>query len=350
MATFTDTVRFVVEAVTGNAEKNLKGVREEIGKAEGVTGKARAAFSSIGTSLTQNVALAAAGAGTALAAFAADAIRDFQDTAREAGRLADTTGLATDEASRWLAVLRPLNVEGADLADILGNINTKASEGRLAELGIQAEDSHDRLKQTIEYLGSITDETERAARASELLGEEGTRQLAPLIASADTLAESLANVSDAQVISDEERAKAAEFDATMRQLNGAFRDFTLLIGGNLVDAANTSIPVLTDIANAIGFINEQIDRLPAPVRGTLLGFSRGGPIGAAVGGATEGWQSLFGNEAQGLTSTAQMAPPGTPGVSTPVGNTTVNNYYPPSQDGRETDAALQEYWRKNGRG
>ena len=343
MATFTDRIRFVVEAVTGGAESNLKGLRSEIAKAEGAGGKVKASFAGVGTFITQNVTLGLAGAATAIATFVANGAQRFGDMAREAGRLADTTGLATDEASRFLAVLRPLGVEGADLADILGNINSKAAEGRLAELGIQAEGSNERLKQVIELLGSISDETRRAQLASELLGEEGTRQLAPLIANAETLRDKLAAVSDVQVITEEERKRAADYDLAMRNLSTAWSDMSTELGQDLIPALTTVVDLLTKILE-LGQTLEQGGGLAG-----MLGFEIPEAIRPFIPFTDPSRDQVVNQEAQGVVSNATRAPAGTPGVNgfTP-GTVNITNNYPPSTDGRETDKALQDYYKRNG--
>jgi hypothetical protein len=353
MATFTDTVRFVVEAVTGSAERNLKSVRGEMAQAEGVSGKLKAGIGQLSGSLTTTLAAGATAGAAAVGAFAAKAIGDFQELALSADKFSAASGLAVEDASRWIEVVGDIGVETETIAGAVNKLNRAAADGKLRELGIETDDANERLLLTLEHLQGITDETARAKAAQELLGKSWT-ELAPLIESAGSLRDELASVSDAKVINEAEAEKAVKFRDTMDELQGHVEDVTLWLGGALVPAVDSLAgslegvaPILQTVVDLVERLSGAMDDLPPPVRGILKGFSRGGPIGAVVGGATE----TFGWLDNGYpTSNATMAPAGTPGVSAPAGTTTIINNYPPSTDGRETDAALQEYWRKNGRG
>lgn len=341
MSGFTERIQFIVEAVTGSAEKNLKGLRTQLSEAEGFTGKARAGMSGLASTVKDNLGPALLTGAGALVAFGVNAVQQFTSTAREAGKLADITRLSTEESSRWLSVLSQWGVEGNDLADILNNINAKAAEGALEEFGIQAKSSNERLIESIEYVGQLTDETERARVAGILFGEEGARQLGALTASARTLRDRLAEVSDAQVITDEERQKAADADATMRDFEQTLRDVSLAAGQLL-------LPVLQNVADTIRDITSAIDDLPSPPDWltNILTVSLKDIIAPLPGGsgdlARTPYEVIFGLEPgqdYGVKSNATRA-------SAPT--TTVNNYLPASTDGRDVDRGLQEYYRRNG--
>ena len=191
----------------------------------------------------------AAGAGVAAAAIGAlaiDGAREFVALAKEAKNLAVTMGDSTESASRWLEVLRPLGVELGDVQDIFGNMAQliQANDGAFKQLGVSIArntdgtvDMNETIIRTFEALGKVKDGSERAALAQKLFGEQGSRQMTPLIDKADQLRKMLGGVSDAAVITGEEFQRAAAADADLKQLSATFRDIKLELGQGVLPVA-----------------------------------------------------------------------------------------------------------------
>ena len=336
MATFTDTIRFVVEAVTGGAERNLKGLRSELAQTEGAGGKLKAGIGQVGSFISQNIALGAAGAGAAVTAFVAKAVGEFQSLALAADKFAAASGLAVEDASRWIEVAGDIGIEVGTIEGAVIKLNRAAGQGKLKDLGIETEDANERLLLVIEYLDSIEDETQRAVEAQKLLGKSWT-ELAPLIESSETLRDTLAEVADSKVIDPEEVEKAKRYREAMDNFNDALE-------GMSAELAEDVIPLLTTMAGILTNILELAQTI-----------ERGGGLAGMLGFDVPDWlrplipftdptrEEVINEEAQGVVSNAVRAPRGTPGTST-----TINVYQPPSTDGREVDRALADYYKRNG--
>jgi hypothetical protein len=192
-----------------------------------------------------NVGMAAIGAGTAIGGFAVKAVMDFKDLALESGRLADATGLAVDEASRWIEVSGDLNIASSDIQTALLRMNKSIGEGGEAfkELGIEITrtesglvDSNKTFQDAVTAVGAIEDPTLRAKAAQEIFGKSYANIARLMEMSAKDLQEALASVSDQQVVSPEERIRAEKLDAALKDLKEQAETLSLTLGEALVPA------------------------------------------------------------------------------------------------------------------
>lgn len=300
MADFTDRIKLIVETVADKATKDLKGVSSEIGNAEGAFGKAKAAAGGFGQILSANVGLSAAAAGTAVAAFVGDAIGKFQTLALEAGKVAAATGLSVEQASRWMEVAGDLGVNTEALQSAMGRLNKAAGEGKLAKLGIDADNANDRLLNTLAYINSIPDSADRAKAGVDLLGK-GWQTLAPLVEEAGNLKQSLADVGSGQVIDEGELRKARELRDVMDELSDAWDGFVLTVGGSageLVTDIGKIASGIKDVADGITSVIPGGDNLVGNIVETLnpLHQLQNG-LGAVAGmfDESKGWGDRFEN-------------------------------------------------------
>lgn len=228
-------VEFVVK-ITGDVRDLTSDLRRTEGQVQAAGGRLQTAASQVGGFIASNWQAGVTAAGAAIAAFGVSAVDEFQRTALEAGKLADTTGLSVEESSRWLDVLRRQGVEIGDAADVFNNINTKAAEGRFEELGISATTTNERIIELVKYISQVEDETERAKLMAEFFGEEGARQFATLTRSAEALESQLKAVGDTQVIDPKELEKARRYKEATDSLKTSMRDLQLAVGEGLVPA------------------------------------------------------------------------------------------------------------------
>lgn len=343
---FEDRIRLVVEAVTGNATRNLEQVRGELQKTEGPAGRARGAIAGVGDTIRNNLGLTLAGGATAIAGFALSAVRSFQTTALEADKLAAATGLTIDQASRWREVVGDLGLNTDLLAGAVNRLNTADAKGKLAELGIEGDGTNDRLIKVLEYLQAITDETRRSQEATALLGRSWT-ELAPLVDTADTLRDSLAAVSDAKVIDPEEREKARRLRDALDNLNEVSEALALTLGEGLA-------PALADIADWLATLTEKYNQLPPIFRTSLPQYLKDF-VASFPGGSGDMKQTpedlmkkylgIGGGPPSMWDENYDWSGVDTRGRVT-INNTTVT--YPPGTDPRATNSQLQDYWRQNG--
>ena len=95
-------ISVIIDVAVDKGVSSLKKFRSAIGEAETASGKMRAGFDVAKESIVANAANIAMAAGGALIAFGVKSVKAFQDTALAAGQFSDATGLAVDEASRFI--------------------------------------------------------------------------------------------------------------------------------------------------------------------------------------------------------------------------------------------------------
>lgn len=259
------------------ASKQIKRLSQDFQKAEGASAKFKVASAGFKDVLKQNVAQAAAVAGTALVAFGVKSVQAFQETALEAGKFADATGLAVDDASRWIEVAGDVGVSAETMEGAFLRLNKAIGDGApvLEEYGIQAQygadgqvDVNKTMLEAIRVVGKIKDPTERAAAAQQLFGRSYAQAAEIIFDSADNVAAKLGEVSEAKVIDEEELEKARKFRELMDNLQDAIQDMSLAAGEYLV-------PVLQDAGETIADLNEII-RTGTGGTNDLTGAIKGG--------------------------------------------------------------------------
>ena len=233
-----------------NANQAFKNLQQNVKAADTTMGKFKAVTETASGYINANFLPLVGAAGGALVTFGAKAVTEFQNIALAAGKLSDATGLAVDDASRYMEVLGDIGIDAGNLETSLSKLGRAAAgeSDSFKELGAQIEytksggvDINETFINVIDQLNKINDPAKRAKLATELLGK-GWQGMAELIGmGADDLRASLAGVSDAKIIDAAEVKKARDFRAAMDDLKDAVDDVTLVIGSTLV-------PYLTDLA------------------------------------------------------------------------------------------------------
>jgi vacuolar-type H+-ATPase subunit F/Vma7 len=258
--TVANKISVIIDVAVDKGVTSLKKFRSAIGEAETASGKMRAGFDVAKESIVANAANIAMAAGGALIAFGVKAVSAFQDTALAAGAFSDATGLAVDEASRFIEVAGDIGVEAGTVESALGKMNKTlgASPQLFTDLGVEiaktgtgATDVNGTFLNVVDRLNAIKDPAERARVASQLLGK-GWQGMAELIGQGSTaLKASLAGVADAQVIDPDELKKAREFRDRMDDLNDKLQAVMMTVGEELV-------PALSDAAETIGTVTDAL--------------------------------------------------------------------------------------------
>jgi len=238
------------------AETAFGKFRREVGEAQGAMGKFKTIGGAALDSVKANAVAFASGAAAAIGTFVIKSVNAFQDLALSAGKFADATGLSSEEASRFIEVVGDIGVEAATVEKSIGFMNkTLGNSPELFEkLGVQiayaadgSKDINGTFLNVVDRLNEIKDPAQRAATATKLLGR-GWMELAELVGmGADELAASLASVSDAKVISQEELQKARDYRAATDNLKDAWEDFSLQIGQAVVPALTDTFELLNNI-------------------------------------------------------------------------------------------------------
>jgi hypothetical protein len=256
---------YAIEVVTDRAQAGFKGFRQSVSDAEGSVNKFKAGASSAMSTVQANAGNLALAGGAALVAFGTKAVGAFQETALEAGKLADATGLTVEQASRLREVAGDIGVSGETVTAVVAKMNKAIGDGApiVEELGIELQKTADgtvdvnaTLLDTIDRINAIEDPTRRAAAAQQIFGR-GYAQAAELIFdSADNVQRKLAEVSEQKVINEDELEKARQFRESMDNLKDAGEDVALVTGEVLV-------PILGDLAEGLLLARDAADQLNA---------------------------------------------------------------------------------------
>jgi hypothetical protein len=230
-----------------NAKAAFGDFKDAVGKAEGGMGKFKAGSKVALDAVKANAGTLAIAGAAAFGTFATKAITAFQDIALASGKFADATGLSVEDASRYLEVAGDLSIPVDAVEGAIGRLNKTigADPDKVRNLGVDlvylndgSLDVNATFLKTIERIKGIKDPAEKARVAAQLLGK-GWQSMAELIElGADDLKASLDSVSGAQVISDEELAKAKEYRETVQELGDLWNAFVTGAGGAFVEIAN----------------------------------------------------------------------------------------------------------------
>ncbi len=238
-------------------------LKKDINDAEGATGKLKAGTKGIGDMLKQNAAPAAIAAGAALVAFGVKAVNAFQDAALGAGKFADATGLAVEDASRWIEVAGDIGIEAGTIQGAFQKLNKSIADGKpaLSEYGVEIVKTKDGIVDAnatfinaATTIGAIEDPTKRAKAAQELFGKSYGEVAELLEMSANDVKVALEGVSDAKIISEEELQRARKYRARMDELNDKLQDLSITVGGRLADDFVYAAENAQILADAVGKI------------------------------------------------------------------------------------------------
>lgn len=291
---FSQRVEVVIDVVAEKAKAGVQSFRDSISEAEGFTGKFKAAASGAFSYVKEHAGQLAMAGGAAVVAFGVKAVHAFEDTAKAAINLGAATGLAVEDASRWIAVADDHQVKAESLAASIGKISKTLDSTKWAEYGIKTRDAsgaarsaNDILIDALSTLSSISNETERAKVGNELFGK-GYKDLAPLVGhTADEYRKMLGAVEDGQVITASEAKKAERMRMAEDALADAVKEVQLAVGGMVAGYA----PFIERTASAVGWVaqlTQKVEGLAAAIEAGF-GVSSGSPImlyDAAMGAAT----------------------------------------------------------------
>jgi hypothetical protein len=236
-----------------DAKKAFGDFKTAIGNAEGGLGKFQAGSKVVFDTVKANAGNLAIAGGAAFVAFAGQGIKAFQDLALQAGKFADATGLAVQDASRYIEFAGDIAVPIDAIEGAIGRLNKTigTDPDMVRNLGVDlvylkdgSLDVNETFLNTIQRIKDIKDPAEKARVAAKLLGK-GWQATAELIEMGATdVRKALKNVSDEQVIDPAELERAKKFRDTMDDLADKTKKIALALGEFLV-------PIITDIVEII---------------------------------------------------------------------------------------------------
>jgi len=236
-----------------DAKKAFGDFKTAVGNAEGGFGKFKAGSKVALDAVKENAASFAIAGAAALGKFALDGVKAFQDLALGAEKFATATGLAVQDASRYMEAAGDIGVPIDAVEGAIGRLNKTigTDPDMVRDLGVDlvylkdgSLDVNATFLNTIQRIKDIKDPAEKARVAAKLLGK-GWQSMSTLIEmGADDLKKSLDGVSDAKVIDQEELDNAKKLRDIMDTLKDKVEDLSLSIGGSLV-------PVLGDLGKVL---------------------------------------------------------------------------------------------------
>jgi hypothetical protein len=236
-----------------DAKKAFGDFKTSVANAEGGLNKFKAGSKSVMDSVKENAASFAIAGAAALGKFAYDGVKAFQDLALGAEKFATATGLAIEDASRYMEAAGDIGVPIDAVQTAIGKLNKTigADPDKVRDLGVDlvylkdgSLDVNETFLNTIDRLKKIKDPAEKAKVAAQLLGK-GWQSMSTLIEmGADDLKKSLDGVSKSKVIDPKELDRAKELRDIMDTLKDKVEDLSLSIGQSLV-------PVLGDLGKVL---------------------------------------------------------------------------------------------------
>jgi hypothetical protein len=269
-----ETFQIIIDVATENSQKSLKGLRSEVSKTEGGFNKFKVGVSGGMDFVKDHAAAFALGAGTALVGFGIKAVAAFEETAKAALDLSAATGLAVEDASRWIAVGDDFQISAETLTSSIGKIGKTLDADKWSKYGIatrnaggQARDANDILTESLAMLSNIKNGTERARVGNELFGK-GYAALSPMIGhTTDEYKNMLGTVEKGQVITKVEAERAEKMRLAQDKLSDALKDVTLAAGQAVTELA----PAISDVADFVTEINNLGSKLGGSGDGGLFG-------------------------------------------------------------------------------
>lgn len=263
----TNRLSVIIDVAVDQANRGLKSFRQSIQDADTTAGKLKAGFGSAMDSVKANAGNLALAGGAALAAFGAKAVGAFQDTALEAGRLADSLGLTTEEASRFMEVAGDMGIDVGTLEKSIGkmNIEVAKSPAYFDQIGAAIAKNADgttNVQQTflnvVDAINRMPDASKRAEASQKLLGR-GWKDMAELVGKGSVeLKKSLDSVSDAKVIDAQEVEKARKYREAMDNLADSAEDLSLIAGESLVPVLTQAAEALQGLKDAAGAVDDAL--------------------------------------------------------------------------------------------
>jgi hypothetical protein len=259
-------IRVVIDVVGDKAAASLRNFKSDLAGAEGAFGKMKVAGTAAFDQIKGAGAEMAVAAGAALVTFGVKAASAFTGLALEAGKFADATGLAVEDASRWVEVAGDVGIGSAEIEGAILKMNKAIGAGALKEFEgdiVRAKDGTVDASATFESLitkiGAIKDPTDRAAAAQKAFGK-GFASVAELMEmDATELRAALEGVSDAKIIDEGELKRAKEMRDRIDQLKDKFEDFQLEVGEKVVPVMIALADQAILLADAVGTVGSVVD-------------------------------------------------------------------------------------------
>lgn len=248
--------------VTGDskgAQTALGDLANRIPGVGGVMGQLIKSGGDVGSTLGAVIPGAAVAGAAALAAFAVKSVASFAAQAQEVLHFKEVSGLAADEASRFVAVADDYGVAADSLSTAIGKMNKTAGDTpeKLKAVGVEigknsqgAYDSEKTFLNVVDAYNATNDASEKARIGAAAFGKGWQSVVRILDQGSGKLKADFAAVKGFQIFNDADLAKAEAWRHAMDDLGDAIKGIQRELGEKL-------IPVLTEVANRLTNLAER---------------------------------------------------------------------------------------------
>ena len=298
-----------IATLTIDIVAKLASIERDMGRAahiaESNAKRMAAAFSGVGDTLKTAFAGIAAGASIQwLSGFVTDAL-DAQDALVDLNK---STGISIDLLAglKGAASSAGTDLEGVASAVNKLSINIAKAPEKFAEIGINAKDPLEALKQLADVFAAIEDPQQRAAVAAEAVGKSWA-SLAPLLSDGgDALGEVIGKFQEASGVTEESARAAADLNDKLDLLKASITAIGTAAATSLIPILDAIAPALTDSAKAASKASAEFSPLAETMRalivvgGNVAFVLRG--VGTEIGGMAAQIAALARLDFQGFSN------------------------------------------------
>jgi len=259
-----------IPIITEFSDAGLKSARgafdtfkSKVAEAEGGMGKFKAGAGVALDTVKANAGLFAAAAGGAIAGFAYNAIKDFQDLALNVDEFRNKTDLTLQQSSQWVSYTGDLGIEADAMTKIFSRLAKAATDEIPAfeELGVAiafgpdgSTDIEETFLRVNDAINRLDDPVAEAAYRADLFGKGWMSASEIIQMSSSDITTALQGVKDFEVIDEKEIEKAKDLRRAQDELADAFAYISETLGQALIpafamllDAAKPILDLLADI-------------------------------------------------------------------------------------------------------
>ena len=222
---------------------------------------------------------------------------------------AQKIGISTTAYQQWDAALQHSGSSAKSLKSVIKNLTSEVEDGNTAfeELGFSMEevaewDNEELLKNTIEALADMTDETERDAAAQELLGGRYQELLPLLNSGSEAIEDMLQNAEELGIFTEEEVANSAAYQDALQDFKQTIDEIENNIAGIFIPLVTDVMEAVTPILAFIGDITEAVETFTFKVEDAISGL-----VGDMSNPESQGWFQTLDEETKELISSSYEA-------------------------------------------
>jgi len=275
-----------IPIITEFADQGLKSAqgafatfKSKVAEAEGGMGKFKAgAGVALDTVKANAIGFAAAG-GAAIAGFAYNAIKDFQDLALSVDEFRNKTDLTLQQSSQWVSYTGDLGIEADAMTRIFSRLAKAATDEIPAfeELGVAiafgpdgSTDIEETFLRVNDAINRLDDPVAEAAYRADLFGKGWMSASEIIQMSSSDITTALQGVKDFEVIDEEEIEKAKDLRRAQDELADAFANISVTLGQALIPAFTALVDAARPLLDLLGKIDAEAAKKASKKGGLTL--------------------------------------------------------------------------------